>query len=450
MKRYLPLLAIGLVAACGCRNGTSHANPNGKEATATPVTTTKPERKTLAQTTTQPGRIEPFEQTPLFARIEGYVGKTRTIVGKDDKKDKKPIADIGDVVKEGEVLAEVLVPEMEEEVKQKQALLDQAKAGEEQAAKSVLVAQKSAESASARVAEAKAGVLRAESDYAFWKAEHTRISELAASGSVTKKLVEEKLSQLKAAEAGQQVARAKVDSATAALAEAEANVGKAKADEAAAKARAKVAQADLDHTRALLAYATIRAPFDGVITQRNVDTGHFVRPPQGGAKPLFVLARNDIVRVVVEIPEKDAALIHVGSKANIHIGALGADRIKGEVKRTAWALDLATRTLRAEIDLPNKDNLLRPGLYATVQVTLKERPDALVIPFKAVVHDKDKGKTYCCRVDNGKIVREEITLGLRAGDEVEVLSGISESHQIVRDNAAALKHGQAVEVTNPK
>lgn len=444
------VLSIGMLFLIGgCRNGHSTAKDHGKESNnIVRVQVVQPQQKTLTLTTNQPGRIEAFEQTPVFAKIEGYIAKTREVTGKDGKKEKKPIADIGDPVKEGEALAEVLVPEMVEELKQKQALIAQAKAGEEQAAKAVLVAAKAIGSAKAKINEAQAGVTRANGDHDFAKAELQRISELAQGGSLTKKLVEEAQSRLTAAEAGQQAAKAKVELATAALAEAEAYVAKVKADEVAAQARAKVAQADFDHTKTMLDYAIIRAPYDGVVTERKVDSGHFVRPPQGGAKPLFIVASVDVVRVVVEVPEKEAALVTVGAEALVNVAALTGGKIKGKVTRTAWALDFGTRTLRTEIDLPNKNGLLRPGLYTTVQITLKETPKTLTIPFKAVVHDKDR--TYCCSVAAGKIVRHEITLGLRAGDEVEVLTGLKGTEAVVREFAATLKEGQAVEIVEAK
>src|SRR6185369_11354458 len=122
--------------------------------------------------------IEPFEQTPLFSKVEGYVGKTRGVTGKDGAVNQKAIADIGDRVKEGEVLAEILVPELVEEYAQEKALHKQAQAGVEQASKSVLVAEKFEQSAKAQIAEAQAGVQKAEGAYQFAQSEHQRISEL--------------------------------------------------------------------------------------------------------------------------------------------------------------------------------------------------------------------------------------------------------------------------------
>ncbi|HUG66316.1 MAG TPA: efflux RND transporter periplasmic adaptor subunit [Pirellulaceae bacterium] len=309
----------------------------------------------------------------LYAKIEGYVHKTRTLTADDGQPVQAPIADIGDRVHENDVLAEISVPEMEQELRQKQALYAQAKAEVEQAAQATIVVQKAAESAAARIREAEAGVARADGEYQRWEAERTRIQQLAASGSVSQKLADETLNQFRAADAGRQEVAAKVESAKAALGEAEATVAKAKADEAAAAARLEVAQANVDHMQSLLGYAKILAPFAGIVTERNVDTGHFVRPPQGSGSPsLFVVITADVVRIVAEIPELEAPLVNVGNRAFIRVQSLGGEEIEGQVTRTAWALDPASRTLRAEIDLPNPTGRLRPGMYATVRIMLED------------------------------------------------------------------------------
>lgn len=363
----------GPVAATTQKNNPGNGSGAPAKAAAPPAAELKPEIKSSPRTTTQPARIEPFEQAPLFAKIEGYVLKTRTLATADGQPVQAPIADIGDRVNENDVLAEIWVPEMEQELRQKQALYAQAKAEVEQAAQSIIVSQKAAESAVARISEAEAGIVRAAGEYERWKAEHTRLQQLATDGSISQKLADETLNQFHAADAARQEVTARVESVKAARGEAEANIAKAKADAAAADARLQVAQANVDHMQALLGYAKIRAPFAGVVTQRGVDTGHLVRPPQGaGSQPLFVLASTDVVRIVTDIPELEAPLVDVGDRAFVRVQALGQDEIEGQVARTSWVLDPASRTLRVELDLPNPSGRLRPGLYATVRIMLED------------------------------------------------------------------------------
>src|SRR5262249_44944520 len=152
--------------------------------------------------------------------------------------------------------------------------------------------------ARAKVAEAEAGIERAGGEYERWHAEFARMTELASKGSVTEKLVDETQHQLRASDAAQQQAKAAVESARAALRAAQANVKKSTADTTAATARRQVAAANLARSKTMLAYTEIKAPFKGVVTQRNVNTGHYVHPVTGSAaEPLLVVEQTDKVRV---------------------------------------------------------------------------------------------------------------------------------------------------------
>ena len=395
------------------------------------VTAGKPERKTLRRTTSQPGHIEAFEQTPLYVKVSGYVREVR--------------ADIGDRVEKDQLLANLSLPEMDEELNQKKALMTQCEAEIEQAAAAARATESAVLSAQARVRETQAGIVRTDGEYERWKAEHDRVEKLAADGAVTRKLVEETLNQFRAADAARREASARIESAKAALSEAEANVEKARADQAVAAARLKVAQTNLARMKALLEYANIRAPFAGVLTERNVDTGHFVQPPRSGnTKPLFVVARTDIVRIFVHVPELESALVHPGDTAWIRVQALRGQEIEGKVTRTSWLLDPVSRTLRTEIDVPNTDGRLRPGMYAHVRILLEERSNVLAVPASAIV--TDGGQTLCYCVEAGKVVRKAIILGLWSGDEVEVLSGLNDEEMIIQAGGASLREDQPVEV----
>src|SRR5262249_6973623 len=152
--------------------------------------------------------------------------------------------------------------------------------------------------------------------------------------------------------------------------------------------------------KVLVDYMKIRAPYDGIVTERNINTGDFVRPPQGTAKPLYVIARTDIMRVFVEVPELEAALVKDNDAAEVQVQALKGKIIKGDdvkVTRQAGALDPVSRTLKTEIDLPNKDGKLLPGMYVMVKLTLHGHNEVLTVPTKAVI--RDGNKAFCCLVD---------------------------------------------------
>lgn len=330
--------------------------------------------ESATQFTIQPARLEPYERTPLFAKVQGFVLKTRQASGDESNPTQVALADIGDEVAEGEVLAEIDVPEMFKELKQKEAIAEQAAAELLQTTAAVSVAEKTMQAANARIAESQAGVVRARGEYERWRAEHERIRELAEKGSVTGKLVDETLNQLRSAEAGRDEAQAHVLAVEADLAEAEAIVAKAKTDEAVARVRVKVAEAEVGRLKAFLSYARIRSPFAGIISQRNIDTGHFVQPGTGSQPPLFVVERIDTLRVAVDVPEREAVHVQVGSTAWIQVPALGNEEFESNVSRTSWVLDPASRTLRVEIDLSNSERLFRPGMYAKARIQLSVPP----------------------------------------------------------------------------
>ena len=433
------LAGLALLTQAGCTQPSAAETPKAEAAgnaaaSVDRVTAGQPQRKMLQRYTAQPGRIEAFEETPLYARLDGYAEEV--------------LVDIGDRVEKQQPLLKLWVPELKDELAQKEALLAQAAAEVDQAVAATAAAEAAARTADARVNEAQAGIARAEAEYQRWKAEHGRINALATGGSVTQKVADETLHQFKAADAARQEAAARVESAKAAASQSEANVASAKADEAAAEARQRVAEANLAQAKTMLAYTEIRAPFDGIITRRGVDTGHYVQPPTAGGKPLFVVCHAKVVRMFVDIPEMETGLIDVGDTATIQLQALGGGELPAKITRTSWDLDPANRSLRVEIDLPNPEGRLRPGMYATANILLAERPDALVLPATAIV--REGRQTFCCLVVDGQIRRTPIELGLRSGPEVEVLSGLSGNETVVLVRADALVDGQPVEVLPPE
>ena len=195
----------------------------------------------------------------------------------------------------------------------------------------------------------------------------------------------------------------------------------------------------------MLAYTQIKAPYDGTVTRRDVDTGHFVQPANGDAgKPLMVVAQTDKVRIFVDVPEMEAPYVDADDPAKIRVQALTASEFDATVVRSSWSLQESNRSLRAEIDVPNPHGVMRPGMYAMATIKLAQRENALVLPATAIV--RDAAGTACMVVDDGKIVRRPVELGLRSGSEIEILSGIEEDQMIVLKQPEALKPGQSVGV----
>jgi len=238
---------------------------------------------------------------------------------------------------------------------------------------------------------------------------------------------------------------------------AQAAVTKAEADVDVAKARLERAKADQDHAQTLLQYTKISAPFDGVITRRNVSTRDFVQPA-GGSKgdALFVVEKVDPVRVFVNVQELEAVWVRDGDTALIRPQSLQGQQFKGAVTRTAGALNPQNRTLRAEIDLPNAEGKLLPGMYVTATI-IAEHKNVWTLPAAAVVTQSDH--SFCYRLENGKAVRTPIRVGLRGNELVEVLKiqtksaksaeedaweNVTGAELFIASDAASLSDGQAV------
>ncbi|MFT3878125.1 MAG: efflux RND transporter periplasmic adaptor subunit [Gemmatales bacterium] len=438
MKPWPLLLLVGLI---GC-----HPQKQAAATLAVPaIPIIHPEARSLQKVVEQPGRIEGFEQTPLYSKLPGYV--------------KKWTADIGDVVKEGQVLAELYIPETEEELKQKEAAVGLTTAQVEEARKAFAAAKANIEKTEAGIKQAEASKTRAAANLLRWRTELARQRSLVG-GAVAQSELDITTDAFRAAEAAMIESDAAIDFSKAAKTAASADADKAEAQVLVAQAQLQLAEADRRRVAALLAYTKITAPFAGIVTKRQVDTGHFVQAPSGttatSVQPLFNVVRTDPVRIFVDVPEVDAPFVDKGMPAVIRVQSLQEQELSAPVVRVSWALDTLTRTLRAEIDLPNGDGRLRPGMYVSAKITMT-REKALSVPATAVAVQNDQ--TYVTVVENGKAKRVKVRLGLRTKGFVELLSKLEPAadasqtphwikftgeESLVGANLAAIEDGQAI------
>jgi RND family efflux transporter MFP subunit len=394
------------------------------------VLTGKATRKTLALVTTQPARIEALEQAPIHSKVAAYVGEV--------------LVDFGDRVKKDQPLVKLVAPEVDAEVTQKRALLEQVRAQLLQAEAGAKAADAAVTTANAKAAQTEAASERAKSDLVRWQSEFSRIGQLATSGSVNRQLADETQQKFGAAEASLKEAFAAITAAKAMAAQAQAEAAKSASDVTAAGAHVRVAEANLAQSAAMQGYLTIKAPFDGVVTSRRVDPGHFVQPAMSGAAPLLIVARSDKMRVFVAVPEMESAYVDLTDPVTIEVQSLRGAEFKGTVTRTSFALDADNRSLNTIIDIDNRDGRLRPGLYATAKILLQEQKDALTLPSAAVVR---QGKeAFCYRLSGAKAAKTPIQLGIKVGDDFEVAGGLRDGDTVILNKAASLKDGQPVEV----
>ncbi len=408
------VIVAGLVTVAGCKRKPA---PPAHAAPPTPqITVVKPEMRPVKREVEQPGTVLAFEETALHAKLTGFVEsieedpeKLALIAKNTPEKEVWPrhdrYFDIGSRVKKDKVLARLLIPELDEEQKQKDALVRQADAEVVQAQKAHAAAVAGVTAANAAVPEADAGVDRAQALVESWQKELERVSKLVTGGVGDRQTKDETQNQLKAADATLKGAAARVLSAKAAVTKAEADRDKALADIDAAKARVDVAKAEAGRLKALRAYTEIKAPFDGIVTRRAVNTRDFISANEKVA--LFSVAKIDPVRVVVQVPEADAGLVAVGQTVRLTLQTGQAPEETGKVIRTSWSLEPGSRTLRTEIDMPNSKELIRPGMYAYAKLTA-ELPAAWSVPAAAIGKVNDEPVMYL--VEGGKAVRVRVEL----------------------------------------
>jgi RND family efflux transporter MFP subunit len=442
-----------LAAAVGCNR--SAPAPAGGANPADPgpvkVKVASPKQQPLQWVIEQPGTVEPFEVTPLVAKFPAYV----KALAPDPAGAKLPgglpaLVDIGTEVAAGQLLATLDIPELDAEAAEKAAAVARATAEQKQAELERGVADAQVAAAEAGVKDAEAGSVRADADIGRWKAELDQVNAQITGGvadAQTRTVVNKNWEAAKAAKAE---AEAKVATAKALVLERVARKARVEADVEAAAARVKVAQADAARVESLRSYATIAAPFPGVVTARNVNTRTFVQPTSG---PLFTVARVDVLRVFADIPEVNADKAGPGAPAVVRVPALAGREYPGTVTRTARALSPESRTLRVEVDVVNADRALAPGTYAVVQIRASAA-DALVLPNACVLAADETH--YAFLVEDGKAVKYRVQLGRTDGGNIQVFgrrkatltSGpwapFTGAERVVDGNLGALADGTAV------
>jgi RND family efflux transporter MFP subunit len=209
-----------------------------------------------------------------------------------------------------------------------------------------------------------------------------------------------------------------------------------------AEALMRVAEANFDNAKTRLGYARITAPFGGTITKRFMDPGAVVTTPTNAT--LFSLMDYDTVKVVVNILEKDIPLVRVGTPAVITVDAFPGKENKGVVARMSQAIDLSTRTMSAEIDIPNQLLLLRPGMYANVVLVVAERPNQITVTTQALLRDDNGYFVYT--VQKSVAHRANVNLGVEQEGRTEVLEGLKGDESIIVMGKQLVKDGGEVRV----
>lgn len=410
---------LAALAATGCDSKPEVASKSVSDPPT--VELTKPSIQKIVRVVGQPSFIDAYEQTPIYPKMTAYIEKW--------------VVDIGDKVKKGDLLATLFVPELRESYSTKKADVEVAKARIQLRLKQVDVADSEVKAAKARVNEAKQALAKYKADVDRWDSEVKRLQREVDRGVVDPQVLLESQKQLKSYTAQYEAQEATVAARVADELARESDWEKSKVDVMVARADLLVAESEERRLKAWVDYLTLTAPYDGIIVARNANTGDFVLPAAGDlaagqhapdiaptkAAPIYVVARTDVVRVFVDIPEQDANYVQIGTKATVLARAFRDTPIPGSVTRTSWALNVKSRTLRAEIDLHNTDAQILPGMYAYGKVVI-ERPNVRALPVKALTYSGDQ--TFCWRYEgngaNGRAVKTEIQTGVSNGEWIEV------------------------------
>lgn len=400
-----------------------------------PVETIHAQKGGMARTTTQPGSAQAFESVQRYAQISGFL--------------KSQSVDIGDRVKTDQILAQIDVPELEKQVQRYKAGVEQAHAHVEQMKARVISAEADKRAAEAAVRQAKASWNSAKAWTKFRTRQLRRMQDLFKLKSIDERLVDESQDNYEAAVEKENAADASIHAAEAQLAAAQAKIELAKADQAAADSEVKVAQAEVEKAQVMVGFATIKAPFDGVITRRTSFPGDFVRAATEGGEqhPLFSIQRTDLYRVVVQIPDRDVPYCDQGDAADIEFDALPGKKFHGKVSRISHSEDPQTRLMHVEIDLPNPTGQIRDGMYGRASILL-EKTDLLTLPSSCLVGRAGDGRGGVYVVRAGQARLTPVQIAQDNGLQVAIVSGVTVEDEVILHPSANLQDGTPVLVNH--
>jgi RND family efflux transporter MFP subunit len=213
-----------------------------------------------------------------------------------------------------------------------------------------------------------------------------------------------------------------------------------------AEANARAAMATVQRLFKLTEYEKVEAPFDGVVTARNVDTGDLVKADDNnGGTPLFTIQRDDVVRVQVNVPQSGAVGLQDGLTAQVHIPELPGSTFEGHVARNSVALDAASRTMVAQVDVPNPDGVLKPGLYVSVDFAIPRTTPTVVVPTEALLFNGD-GLRVAVVDDAGHMHMPTVTVYRDFGTSIELRDGLRGGERVALTPPADIVEGQQVKI----
>lgn len=388
-------LVIGCSSCSGDRPDRVQAN-----GPAITVGVTKVVKKSLGRKLTVSSELVPFQEIDVYAKESGYV--------------KKLMVDYGSHVKAGQVMAILEIPELEAQLQEDEAEI---------------------KNAANQVTRAQHELSRYQAQYNALHLQYTRLNSVFQTqpGIVAQQEVDD-------AQGKDLAASSQVDAGHASL--------------DAAQSQLAVAKAKLARDQSLFDYSKITAPFNGVVTQRYANLGTLMQGGTGSstqAMPLVKLSQDDLFRLVIPVPEAYVRYIRVGDPVDVRVPSLGRT-FPGKVARFSVDVQESTRTMHTEVDVPNPQHVLLPGLYADAELDLDRKKNIPSVPVQALNHQGDKTTVFMVSVD-GTLQERAVQVGLQTSSDAEIVSGLNEGEEVVVSDRSSLKAGlkvHAQEVAQPE
>lgn len=390
VARLAATILLMSMSLCACRSRKTQAED---PANAPHVAVVKVARQDLTSTLEIASELQPFQEIDVYAKVAGYI--------------KKLNVDWGTRVKQGEVLAILEIPELQQQVQQDEAAVRRSEQD---------------------LARSREDLARAQSSYTVAHVTYQRLTDVQRTRPELMAQQEVDVAQGKDAEAG-------------------AGVSAAKDSQAAAEEGIASAKALLEKDKAMFAYARIVAPFDGVVTRIDAYTGALL--PAGtstnsGNSALCHLSQVNLLRLVIPVPERAVPDIRVGETVAVDVSAL-KKTFSAQIVRTADQIDSQTRTMHTELNVPNPNYELVPGMYASVKIPLHTAAHVLTLPIQAVVSNT-AGEGSVLVVDSSHhIENRTVKLGLESATDYEIISGLQEGEMVVFGEQDQYRPGQLVQ-----
>ncbi len=373
-----------------------------------PVQVSPVSRQNLTYSLVATGDISPLMQVELYPKVSGYLEKI--------------FVEMGDSVRQGQVIAQIDRAEFVQKVREVEAKVAQAKAAADEI---------EAGTRSEEIRQAEEAVKQAQSRFDNARTTRQRMEALYNRQIISKKDFDNADTECTVCEAQLSASQERLK---------QLRDGARREVREGSWAKVKEMEAILAQEQIRLQNTQIVAPFSGEIVRRNVDNGALLSP----STPVVTLIHLETLKVMANVLEKDVGLVRVGMKAKILTDAYPEKPFEGTVVRINKALDLATRTLQAEINIPNPGHLLKPGMFAKIQMILKEEPNALTIPREAVL--QQDGKDFVFAVEGSQAFRKPVITGIEQEDLIEIVEGVKEGDKIVVRGQESLRDRSAVRI----